>query len=324
MEGSLKGITCLQCIACSVESVAKLLPLIAGGAEITVIPNQLIRPASEKRAIELLHKLGVTFQQESDSTYDFYLDCNGELSDQFPAQMGAVELTGTGTHLYQQTDWPVPVVSVDDSSLKVLETFYGTADGFIRAFPEPVKGHTFLLVGYGRVGEGIAYGLKQEGARVLATDIDPNRIALAIEQGIEATHLEDSDLLMEEATVVVTQTGRSGIITERYRRDQLAGKILANMGVDDEFGSDYGADEVLYKKVPLNFSLDLPTRMRFLDLIFYAHNHAVTLILDGQMKPGYNPFPKDLSDHLMNEWHEWHRPPVETGSSFRRQRVREP
>jgi S-adenosylhomocysteine hydrolase len=64
--------------------------------------------------------------------YDICFDCGAGLLKEIIPKIGVVELTHTDPALY--TDAEYPVVTVDNSKTKHLETKYGTGDGFVRAF----------------------------------------------------------------------------------------------------------------------------------------------------------------------------------------------
>lgn len=72
------------------------------------------------------------------------------------------------------------------------------------------------------------------------------------------------------------------------------------MGGTDELGSKFPADRVLYRKQPINFSLENPTPPRFLDPIFCAHNDAIKLL--PALAPGYYPFPHQNSTYWIEKW----------------------
>ncbi len=58
-----------------------------------------------------------------------------------------------------------PVISIDDCQIKNLEAILGTGEAFVRAFQEltgeDISDKEFLVIGYGKVGQGIAKALKK-------------------------------------------------------------------------------------------------------------------------------------------------------------------
>ena len=49
-----------------------------------------------------------------------------------------------------------------------------------------------------------------------------------------------------------------------------AARFRANMGAEDEWGSLFSAADVLHGKMPVNFSLEEPTTIQYLDPAFYS------------------------------------------------------
>ncbi|MDY5029522.1 MAG: adenosylhomocysteinase, partial [Hallerella succinigenes] len=47
--------------------------------------------------------------------------------------------------------------------------------------------------------------------------------------------------------------------------------VLANMGVEDEFSEDFPEERVLNKKLALNFSLEEPTHLKYIDASLALH-----------------------------------------------------
>ena len=125
------------------------------------------------------------------------------------------------------------------------------------------------------------YRLARAGARCFVVDPawprPPRGVALAEAPGT---------LLRREADLVVTATGVKDAAAP-YAADLLAGHaILANMGVEDEFGAGVPAERVLNAKAPLNFALEEPTRMRYIDPTLALHNLAATRLAAGGLPPG--------------------------------------
>ena len=162
---------------------------------------------------------------------------------------GATEETTTGAlRLREELAGRVlfPVVVVNDSPLKLLlENQHGVGlsvvEGFMRATNSMVSATTFAVVGYGFCGRGIARSLRGLGASVIAVERDPVR---ALEAAFDGMRVMDLRRALGRADVVITATGRAGVIG----RDELTalkdGAILANAG---HFGTeiDVGALELL-------------------------------------------------------------------------------
>lgn len=113
---------------------------------------------------------------------------------------------------------------------------------------------------------------------------------------------------IKNAYCVVTATGIRGILSDFYHfnKSDFAHSLLANMGADDEYGENFNANDVLFKKRPLNFSIPEPTTMKYLDPILYAHNVGIDVVLSQPIKAGYNPFPEQLAQVILQKWATFH------------------
>lgn len=307
-----EGWSILHNIPLSVETVCKLEPLVLGGADVTVTSTRFLIPATFNEAVELLNKIGIRYvpDQKIDREYDFYLDCSGELAKAPPPRKGIIELTQTGSQIYRSQVNSVPVLSVDDSRLKGLETFFGTGDGFRRAFTqltgETLCSHHFFVFGYGRVGRGVAYPILQSGSPVTIVDCEPAAVERAKSDGCDAYLLSERSAweeALEEASAVVTTTGVISAMTKLFSDvSMFRGKILSNMGAEDEYGELFVNMDVLNDRLPINFALRHPTAMRYFDPIIYAHNRGIEWIGDRELIPGYHPLPADISGSVLQEW----------------------
>ncbi|HAN05759.1 MAG TPA: hypothetical protein DER10_11995 [Elusimicrobia bacterium] len=312
-RAGLSGYSLVNNTPLTMSATVKMLPFIENGFRLhTSTPSFLGR---DPDAIRLMREMGYDFDADKERCEgaDILLDCCAELRGVKSAKAVA-ELTRTGVNVYKAEGVDKPVLSVDDSRLKALETFYGTSDGFIRAYKEfvspQVKGKKFLLFGFGKVGKGILRGLLAEGAR--CTIVDTDETALSSPFGAGAKRVLSSEItaigpLLRDHEVLVTATGRDSFLSGT----PWAGEILAsgiklmNMGAADEFGPLFGEKDVVNGKKPINFQLKRPTLLKFLDPVFYAHNSVVALFHDGKLKPGLQPLPKEMDDALVREWHSF-------------------
>jgi adenosylhomocysteinase len=88
---------------------------------------------------------------------------------------------------------PCPVVSADDCRAKRIEGFFGTGDGFVRAWrqlrPEvPLEGKAVVIFGYGKIGRVVAHILRRLPMRVCVADLDP--------QAFRRAEAEDFDVVL--------------------------------------------------------------------------------------------------------------------------------
>lgn len=316
-----EGLKIVQNIPVTMEVLHKTHALLLGGADLTITCPSFMDPKPE--ALSVLAAAGVPVLQQTNLTDDFdiVLDCAAELLGRITPRIGAVELTGTGTNLYAEAgELNYPVISVDQSRVKVLEALFGTGDAFQRAFfeltGENLNDRAVLLFGYGKVGQGIAYALRPLGCDITVVDTQGDALALARSHGHEALRADDRaevEKAASSAFVVVTATGRPGIISERYRPAPfLKADYLANMGGEDEFGPAFETASIMVDKKPINFAIAHPTQIRFLDPIFYAHNLGIDLLRSFDFTKGLHAFPSFLAEQILQEWESLFDIDVET------------
>ena len=308
---ALRGYSIANNTPLTVSAIVKMMPFIKNGFKLrTTTPSFLGR---DPEAIRLIQQLGYEFDQDKKGFEgtDIILDCCAELSGIGSAKAFA-ELTKTGVDVYKRKESSRPVLSVDDSRVKALETFYGTGDGFVRAFKEFVspelRGTRFLVFGFGKVGKGVVRGLLNNAAVCTVVDVSEKTLRFPAGQGAKKVLYSDigsiSDLLKDH-DVLITCTGKNHFLSATPWADAITGSRirLINMGAEDEFGPRFTPERVENGKVPLNFKLKRPTLLKYLDPVFYAHNSVVALYHDGKLAPGLQPLPKDLDARLIKEWH---------------------
>ena len=150
--------------------------------------------------------------------------------------LGLSEETTTGVHRLHQmarkNELKIPAYNVNDSVTKSkFDNLYGCResliDGIKRATDVMIAGKIAVVAGFGDVGKGSTASLRNQGARVLVTEIDPICALQAAMEGYQVVRMED---VAAEADIFVTATGCAGII----RRDHLDlmknGAIVCNIG----------------------------------------------------------------------------------------------
>jgi adenosylhomocysteinase len=160
----------------------------------------------------------------------------GWFTRQRDAIKGVSEETTTGVlRLYQlaeQGQLPFPAINVNDSVTKSkFDNLYGVreslVDGIRRATDVMLAGKVALVCGFGDVGKGSAASLRQGGARVMVTEIDPICALQAAMEGYEVVTLDD---VASKADIFVTATGNKDVITLDHMRDMKDRAIVCNIG----------------------------------------------------------------------------------------------
>ena len=160
----------------------------------------------------------------------------GWFTRQRDAIKGVSEETTTGVlRLYQLAEaggLPFPAINVNDSVTKSkFDNLYGCreslVDGIRRATDVMLAGKVAVVAGYGDVGKGSAASLRQGGARVMITEIDPICALQAAMEGYEVVTMEQA---APKADIFVTATGNKDVITMDHRRDMKDRAIVCNIG----------------------------------------------------------------------------------------------
>ena len=149
---------------------------------------------------------------------------------------GLSEETTTGVHrLYEMAKnrtLKVPAINVNDSVTKSkFDNLYGCreslVDGIKRATDVMVAGKVAVVAGYGDVGKGSAASLRNQGARVLVTEIDPICALQAAMEGYEVVTMDDAASMGD---IFVTCTGNIDVITVDHMREMKDRAIVCNIG----------------------------------------------------------------------------------------------
>jgi adenosylhomocysteinase len=149
---------------------------------------------------------------------------------------GVSEETTTGVHrLYQMAergDLPFPAINVNDSVTKSkFDNLYGCRESLVdairRATDVMLAGKVAVVCGYGDVGKGSAASLRNGGARVIVTEIDPICALQAAMEGYEVRTLEQA---APDADIFVSATGNKDVIRLEHMRAMKNNAIVANIG----------------------------------------------------------------------------------------------
>ena len=149
---------------------------------------------------------------------------------------GVSEETTTGVHrLYQMAEkgeLPFPAINVNDSVTKSkFDNLYGCRESLVDAIRRGtdvmLSGKVAVVCGFGDVGKGSAASLRQGGARVIVTEIDPICALQAAMEGYEVRTVEAS---LKDADIYVTATGNKDVITVDHMRGMKNNAIVCNIG----------------------------------------------------------------------------------------------
>ncbi|MCC7268753.1 MAG: adenosylhomocysteinase, partial [Caulobacteraceae bacterium] len=170
-------------------------------------PSVISKPANEEE--EALFTVMKRYLKEKPGFYSAIRD----------AIQGVSEETTTGVHrLYEMArkgELPFPAINVNDSVTKSkFDNLYGCRESLVDAIRRGtdvmLSGKVAVVMGYGDVGKGSAASLRQGGARVVVTEIDPICALQAAMEGYEVQTVED---VVDKADIFVTATGNKDVLT---------------------------------------------------------------------------------------------------------------
>ncbi|MCS7125668.1 MAG: adenosylhomocysteinase [Aigarchaeota archaeon] len=150
--------------------------------------------------------------------------------------MGGSEETTTGVYrlksLAREGKLLYPIIAVNDALSKSLfdnpiGTGQSAIDGVIRATNTLIAGKDVVVVGFGRVGSGIASRCRGLGARVTIVEVDPIN---ALRAAMDGFRVESMLTASKHGEIFITATGNINVIRREHFQVMKDGVILANAG----------------------------------------------------------------------------------------------
>jgi adenosylhomocysteinase len=160
----------------------------------------------------------------------------GYLTETVKNLKGVSEETTTGVHrLYEiakKGELPFPAINVNDSVTKSkFDNLYGCKESLVdairRATDVMLAGKVACVAGFGDVGKGSAASLRNGGARVLVTEIDPICALQAAMEGYEVVTMDEA---VQRADIFCTATGNADVITADHMKAMKPMAIVCNIG----------------------------------------------------------------------------------------------
>lgn len=193
------------------------------------------------------------------------------LGDRF---VGVVEGTENGLQKYEAFgDVSVPVVSVARSPLKYPENRYVgrgiifSVEALLRERGEVLQGLGATVIGYGKIGRGVAEELRMRSLNTTVYDVDPVALAEAAAHGFRIASSKDAAL--RNARLVVCATGNKALSGWEFRLLARGAYLATVTSGDDELALD--DLRVGYARTPINKHV---TEFRHPDGYFYLLNEG--------------------------------------------------
>lgn len=302
----LKGARIAGCIHMTIQTAVLVETLQALGAEVRWSSCNVF--STQDHAAAALAAAGTpVFAWKGESEDDYWwcieqtlkfadgqgpnmlLDDGGDLTalvhDKHPALLddikGVSEETTTGVkHLNQlmaEGRLKMPAINVNDSVTKSkFDNLYGCReslmDGIKRGTDIMIAGKVAVVAGYGDVGKGSAQSLRNFGARVLVTEIDPICALQAMMEGYEVVTMEQA---AAEADIFVTATGCKDIITLDHIKAMKDTAIVCNIGHFDH--------EIQMKQLNELKGVDRQTIKPLVDLYTLPDGKRVIVLSEGRL-----------------------------------------
>jgi adenosylhomocysteinase len=302
----LKGAKILGCLHMTIQTAVLIETLVDLGAEVRWSSCNIF--STQDHAAAAIAKAGTpvfawkgeteeeatwcirqTIEGKKDWRANMLLDDGGDLTammhndykDLLKEIKGVSEETTTGIKALNKMEKDgslmIPAINVNDSVTKSkFDNLYGCreslVDGIKRATDVMMSGKVAIVAGFGDVGKGSAASLRQAGARVLVTEVDPICALQASMEGYEVVLMDEA---IKRADIVVTATGNKDIVTADHMRDMKDRAILCNIGHFDneiqvEALKNYKWDEIK----PQVHEIELPSKKR---IILLAEGRLVNL-----------------------------------------------
>jgi adenosylhomocysteinase len=125
-----------------------------------------------------------------------------------------------------------PVMDVNDSYTKhMFDNRYGTGqsvmDGILSATNLVLAGKTFVVIGYGWCGRGVAMRAKGMGSNIIVTEVDEVSALEAVMDGFRVMPIAEASKLGD---IFVTVTGNKHVIRMEHIKNMKSGAIISNAG----------------------------------------------------------------------------------------------
>lgn len=282
MSKPLNGLRIVDVTPLFKNTLLKYRSLLAAGAELVVGKCSFISADSEVLDF-CINELGLEVVDGAIEGADIVLDCAASYvtSD---TKLGYVELTKSGIEKYSKSG--KLCYAADSSRIKRLETELGTGESFFRAMLQlgyeysSWEGKRVVVFGSGKVGRGLVRYAKEYKADVVVVS-DPTMPIEGVEI-IDFKNQEAVEAAINSAYCVIMATGVEKAFEKTVRIEKVidSSSLWANMGAEDEFGDSVPDSRVLREKKTINFILDEPTHLKFIDATMALHNYGAEWIVE--------------------------------------------
>ena len=257
-EKPLKGTRVSACLHVTTETANLARTLKSGGAQVRICASNPLSTQDDVAASLVKNFEIPVFAIKGEDSQTYYshiysalehgpqitMDDGADLvttvlSDKkefIPGIMGSTEETTTGIvrlrSMAENNVLRFPVMSINDAKTKHLfDNRYGTGqstvDGIIRSTNLLLAGTSFVVVGYGWCGRGVAMRARGMGAHVVVSEVNPVRALEAVMDGFKVIPIAEAAKI---GKIFVTLTGNKHVIRKEHFERMSDGAVVANSG----------------------------------------------------------------------------------------------
>jgi adenosylhomocysteinase len=133
-----------------------------------------------------------------------------------------------------------------------------------------LAGKVACVAGFGDVGKGSAQSLRNGGARVMVTEVDPICALQAAMEGFEVVTMED---VVTRADIFCTATGNADVITAEHMKAMKNMAIVCNIG---HFDSEI-------QIAALSATMSGPRSSRGTDIVKFPDGNQIIVLAKGRL-----------------------------------------
>jgi adenosylhomocysteinase len=257
-EQPLKGIRVSACLHVTSETANLMRTLQLGGADIVLCASNPLSTQDDVAASLVLHDEIPVYAIKGEDNQTYYehikaaldhqphmtMDDGADLvgtihksrTDLLKDIVGGTEETTTGVirlkAMAKDGALKFPIIAVNNAMTKhFFDNRYGTGqstiDGIVRATNILLAGKTFVVIGYGWCGRGLANRARGMGANVVVTEVDPLPALEAVMDGFRVMPIEEA---AKVGDIFCTVTGNKHVIDQQHFASMKDGAIVANSG----------------------------------------------------------------------------------------------
>ena len=306
-----EGLNILDATPLCRNSIYKYMNLIYAGANLSIGQNPFASTTNEMLALIKASNIPLVSRNSEPQGFDIVMDCAAQFIN-FPSRLGRVELTRSGAEIYKSKN--EKVFMADAGTIKMIETCIGTGESYFRAMDalgyNDWTDRKLALFGCGKVGQGILKAANERGIKVILISdsslLKEKHKAMA-DKVIDFRNRDEVADATLSCYAMVTAVGVKGAIEKTISPDKLitSNLLLANMGAEDEYGESFSAERILAKKDSLNFILEDPTELQYIDATLTLHNLGAEYLLNNKMAQGIIIPPTHMEQELLNQTLEY-------------------